>query len=39
MSSVDGLTYLIELAFRFRVELVFLFIILISIFADEIDRL
>jgi hypothetical protein len=38
MSSVDGISYLLELAFRFRVELVFLIIILIGMFADEIDR-
>lgn len=39
MSNVDGAGYLLELLYHFRVEIVLALIILISIFADEIDRL
>lgn len=39
MSNVDDAGYLLELLYHFRVEIVLALIILISIFADEIDRL
>ena len=39
MSNVDDAGYLLELLYHFRVEIVLALIILISIFADEIDSL
>lgn len=39
MSAPDDAGYLLELLYHFRVEIVLALIILISIFADEIDRL
>lgn len=39
MSNVDGAGYLLELLYQYRVEIVLALIIIVSIFADEIDRL